>query len=419
MSKKVPQEREHARLAPSAASRWMSCPGSIALYDELPKNNKVKTYAEEGTAAHQLAEYCLKQWVNADIMLGADITVPETGNKYPVTEEMVEAVQEYLDCIRQDITDEEIRLKTKLWGLEKRFDLSWIHPDIFGSNDYYVYKPKEMKLKVYDLKYGKGVIVEPEHNPQLMLYALGALHDIYENFFKAKGNDDITTLVDTIDLVIVQPRAYHPDGSVRSWTIKSRDLMYWGVNVARIAALETNKEDARLKVGKHCKFCEAQATCPEQVAYSCEVAKIDFAEDRPCFPDPSMLAPEDISKVLELSEAISGWVDKVKDYAKQQMEVGVNVPGYKLVNAKTNRVWNEDADLELEMILGDEAYKKKLITPAQAEKLLKSMGESVKVLDGLWYKPEPGKTIAPMSDKRKEVLGDDAELFLDDLDLLN
>ena len=144
----------HAKLAPSSSSRWMSCPGSIALEARCPEPPE-SDYAAEGTAAHALAELCLGAWVLADVYKGKVV------EGYEVTPDMIDAVNVYLDFIWSTVSRAEIERKAKVFNIEARFNLSHIHPDIFGTSDASVYDVDAKKLTVIDYKHGQGVVVSP------------------------------------------------------------------------------------------------------------------------------------------------------------------------------------------------------------------------------------------------------------------
>ena len=209
----------HSRIGASSSERWMACPKSPAMSDGVTR--KSSEYAMEGTAAHSVAEHFLNMWVKdgdkpkAYPSLFAKVTVED--KTFEVTDEMADAVQVYLDTIYAD---------AELFGQEKiliehRFALPKIHPDLYGTNDCCLYTETQSVI-VYDYKHGAGKVVDAVENPQLMIYALGALNEF----------PDATT----VEMVIVQPRAKHPDGPVRRYTMGVDDLKAWGDEVLKPAA---------------------------------------------------------------------------------------------------------------------------------------------------------------------------------------
>ena len=369
---------KHAKISASSMYRTISCPGWIKQSAGIKQ--KPSVYAAEGTAAHELGEVCLKKDMNAIDQLG------KTFNGYEVTNEMALAVQMYLDTIRADIGESKGK---KALLIEEKFRLNWLYPGLFGTNDACLIIPEQKKLIIYDYKHGKGHAVEVEYNPQLMYYALGAIHDKTEH-------------INEVELVVVQPRAPHNDGPVRRWSLLKWELLAWGHQVLVPAAKLAEEDNPSLFAGDHCKFCPSLATCPAQAKKAYEIAKQDF--NKPIdLPDPKSLSPADIVKVMEAADLFGNWANAVKAHAQEQAERGVKLPGYKLVKKKSNRKWKdeEQAGIELAVLYGEDAYEKKVLSVAKAEKLAKKNNEE---LDSkLWEKPDTGCVLAPASDKRKEV----------------
>lgn len=403
---------KHAKLAPSASSRWMNCPGCIKLCEKVPKPPSTD-FADEGTAAHALGELALSSQNPIDVFAnfsGSEILIDkETEKTWPVDEEMIEHIRGYVEYVK-DIK-RSTALKKELipsMYVEERFDLSWLYPGVFGSNDCCVYLPREKTLHVIDLKYGKGIRVEPEWNSQLMIYALGAVEFMWkEQVKKTKDELQVKDVVKNIVITIVQPRNLDgdEDTGIRTWDIDVEDLFFWGHNVFRPAAVATENADAMLAVGEHCRFCPAIAICPEQAKNALAVAKTDF--DNAKLPHPEDLTPEELLKVLNISAVIANWTKGVKEYIHQNMEAGVEYPGWKLVKSRSNRKWtDEEHTLEvLEELVGEEAFTKKILSPKQAEELLKKNNISPEAtIAGLYFKPDTGTAIAKDSDRRKAIV---------------
>lgn len=382
----------HSELAPSAAKRWMSCPGCIRLskgIEEVPS-----VYAEEGTAAHLVAQHCLVAGCNTSELADGVKSFPQH-TEY-VTQEMFDHVQVYLDLLRAEAGE------GKIIKIETRYDLSWVVPEMEGTCDASIGEYMGL-LRVYDLKYGQGVSVEPEYNPQQMLYALGAIGVDNPNEYEE------------VELVIVQPRAYHPDGPVRRWRTSVTDLLAWAVEIKRFAE-QTKLPDAPLFAGDHCQFCRAMAVCPEIVEEAARSAMVEFNPADPApvidLTAPESLNMEQIAKVMSFTKILSTWAKEVEAYAKHRMESGVLLPGYKLVRGKANRKWKDVAQTEAFLkAYGDDAYTEpKLKSPAQVEKLI---GMDKKALAPFWEKPKAGSVIAPEGDKRKVIQPSAQDDFLD------
>ncbi len=242
----------HSKIGASSCHRFWECAGSIALGDKAKREGQVKEtsrFAMEGTAAHLLAEQCFKQDSLADEFVGNLFEVED--EVFKVTQGMADAVQVYLDKVKGDILYHSSTGRVK-FGFEQKFSLSDVDEDAYGTNDAFLYVPDVKLLIIYDLKYGKGIVVEPDGNKQLMYYALGALQENHFNHLRPE--------VEKIRLVIVQPRAKHKDGGVRYAEYSIDELMHFKMElIGRILA--TKEPILELKAGKHCKFCPAILIC--------------------------------------------------------------------------------------------------------------------------------------------------------------
>lgn len=373
----VESDTPHSEIGASSADRWMNCPGSVLAQRGMP--NESTWYAKEGTAAHHLCELCLTKGYTPDRFLGEEIIV---GNDtFEVDDEMVVAVQEYLDTVHS------IMQKGDELIVEQQFNLEYLHEGMFGTVDACVYRPSTGQLYIIDFKYGKGNAVDAEDNSQLKYYALGAM--------LADGGKKVSE----VTLVVVQPRAPHSLGPVRYAEVNSVDLMDWSADLKEAAAL-TQQPDAPRKAGPWCKFCRAAGVCPALREKAVESAQMTFAVET-----PAELEPETISEILKEASLVDDWVRAVRAYALGALERGHEVPGFKLVQKRAIRKWrDEDSVPDYLDVLGleeDQLYTKKLISPAQAEKLVDKDGK--KALQALWVKESSGYTIASELDKRAAV----------------
>lgn len=406
-------EAAHSRLSASAASRWMQCPGSIRLSAKAPKQ-KQKEHTAEGTAAHMLAETCLRMEVQPETMKGQELKTG--GFSFEVTSDMIDAVQIYVDTINEILMGG----KNRKLMIETKFALDWVHKDIGGTADAVIWDKDKSTMWVIDYKHGVGTEVHPERNPQCMIYALGALQSIYLSLPTAeKKNTTPMQIAKTINLVIVQPRLRGSEEFVKSWETTSDYLHFWAHMMLAPSAKECDDDEAFLKVGDGCKWCPALATCPAQMKRAQEVAKTDFQD--PVFQDEGSLTDDELSKVMLFQEGMSAWVDAVSAYAVNKMKEGRSIPGYKLVRSKTNRKWaNEDlAETSLRVHLGDAAFKTKLITVKQAEDIMKKKGISIFKFEDFWTKPEGDLIVVPESDKRQAEATGAIPDFMENIDILN
>ncbi|MEM8575544.1 MAG: DUF2800 domain-containing protein [Pseudomonadota bacterium] len=381
-------ELAHARLSASGAHRWMACPGSVRLESTLPGESS--RYAEEGTVAHEVASRCLQTGENASDHLGSryypsdeaegaffsvpvDSTCPQDGPGYEVDDEMVESVQLYLDYVRQ---------QPGTLAIEQRVDYSpWV-PEGFGTADAIILH--DGTAAVVDLKYGKGVGVDAEDNPQIMLYALGALNEFGFAFD-----------IDEFKLVIIQPRRDH----ISEWTISRKDLEAFG-EWARKCADRALADDAPLTPStKACQFCKARGSCKALTEHIYNMACEGFeAIGGPVdLRNQMLLSPQERSALLNDLDILTGYADAVRAESIGMLMRGQPIPGFKLVEGKTNRKWadEEAAGKALARKLGTkDAYTRKTIPITQAEKLL---GKGNSLIAKHTIKP-PGKpTLAPES----------------------
>lgn len=379
--KDVP-EKFHSELGASIAGRWMACPGSVRLARALPPGG-TSEYAQEGTRAHALAELSLRRKVDPHTFVG---TTLEGGD---VTEEMAEAVKVYTDYCRALWTSR------TLWWAERRFNLSTLNPvgPMYGTADFVALDTVRNTLHVVDLKFGQGVVVEAANNPQLKYYALGAALSM------EKG-----TSFDTVEMTIVQPRALHSDGPIRTETISLEELLGFAGDLLQ-AAKATTEPDAPLNPGRHCRFCPASGVCPAQQARAESVAMVEFAEMPAAKPqDPATLTPVQLGNLLALLPQVEEWAASVRAHAFAKLERGETVPGMKLVAKRANRSWiDEDkASQYLQNVLNigeDDLLVSKLKSPAQIEKITKKS----RFPDELTQKVSSGFNMVPEHDPRPAV----------------
>lgn len=367
----------HSEIGASSADRWLECPASVLFSRGMPNESSV--YAKEGTAAHEICEICLKEGSEAADY--EDAIVEVQGDEFTVDDEMVVGVQEYLDTVRGILRPGDELL------VEVQFDLSSIYPGMFGTVDCCIYRPSTGQLWVIDFKYGKGKPVEVVDNKQMKYYGIGALlHD---------GGKKVSS----VTLIVVQPRAPHSDGSVREWTTDTIDLLDYSADLENAARTALEDPHAPFKAGDHCKWCPSAGKCPTLRDQALSQAQMDF-------DSPADVPPENLAEILREADLVRDWIKAVFAYAQGSLERGHTVPGYKLVAKRGTRKWSATEEnvktfLEMYDIEEDEIYKKTLITPPQAEKLLDKVGKQQ--LQKLWVKESSGYTLAPEADKRAAV----------------
>jgi hypothetical protein len=382
----------HAILSPSAAYRWFACPGSIRLSSGV--EGKSSVFAQEGTAAHTLAEMCLTGGMDAVIYIGGSIDVD--GTLYDVTEEMADAVQVFLDLVRGFVEDGyEMRAEVKL-------DLGHLWPGQFGTGDAVLFKPDIGDLHVVDFKYGRGVVVEPDENPQLLSYLSGAAR-LFHNH-----------KVESVSAHIVQPRT--PGAAINSWETTVERLADFE-DEFRQAAEIASRGDAPLVPGDWCQFCPAAGFCPALRDQSLKIAQAEFTDGDIVLPDVVKLDARQLGKIMSEVALVEAWCGAVREHALASALDGITPDGFKIVAKMTKRRWVDDdkaagALRSLYELDDKDLYIRKIISPAAAEKLVGKA--SAKSLASLTTKPPGGATLAPLSDKRKPLSTDAAGEFGDE-----
>jgi len=377
---------KHAALGASSSHRWINCPGSVRLYEKLEQvEGQPSEHAIEGSAAHALAERCLKMEKLPSTYLGTAIY-----GDVVVDSDMIEAVTMYLDVCY------EAAVSAAIW-VEQQFSLDALDPPapMFGTADFIAYKLNEKLLRVVDLKYGKGVFVDVVDNPQLMYYALGALL-LLEKMMP--GSE-----VSKVQLTIVQPRIDHVDGKVRTIEYTLEELQEFALDLLD-AAERTTDPNAPLSTGSWCRWCRAAPICVAKANESLAVAQQEFGvTEQSGPPAPETLSPEELQWVLERIPDLEEWARQVRAHATEVLESGGAVPGFKLVNKRAYRHWTSEDELcewagEIGLKPSD-IQNHEFMSPAQLEKKL---GKN-RIPDDIIEKRSSGVTLAEESDPRPAV----------------
>lgn len=376
----------HALLSASAAKRWINCPPSVRLTENMP--DTASEFAAEGTLAHALAELKLRR--KFEVMPKSKYTKAfDTIKADPLyTPEMDSYTDEYLDYI---LTIAHRYDKTKPYVvIEKQLNYSHIAKDGFGTSDCVLLCKND--LHIIDFKYGKGVPVSAEDNPQLKLYALGAVAE-YSFLYN----------IENVFLHIIQPRV--PDG-MSSWEISAADLAAWGESIKPIAEQAYNGE-GEFKCGDWCRFCKAKATCRARTE------NFFALEDNAKIPK-ELLSDSEIGEVLKKAQTLKSWVEDLEEYALNAILSGSDISGWKVVEGRSNRkISDVDGAFEILKSNGyDEAllYERKPITLTDLEKLVTKKKLTELIGDKI-IKPQGKPTLAPADDKRKEFKPDVKEMF--------
>ncbi len=379
---------KHSNLGPSSAERWWNCPGSVAAIAVLPRQGS-SIHAAEGTVAHALCEEFVTGKLSLKALMARIGRVTEQdGFEIEVTEEMVEAVIQYKDLIDAAAkalaaTPGPLPVVSKA---EVRVYAASIDPLLYGTADHIMYK-KGRKLTVTDFKYGKGVVVEVEGNKQAAIYAVAAM------------DTEAGPVFDEVEVVIHQPRA--GGDAVRRWVIPKEWMARFRIDL-KAAVERTKQADAPRVAGSWCRWCAAKATCPAALAEVQKQAMIDFADPVPAgLPDISSLSLETLTRAMDHEDYVVSWFEAARAHVRGLLEAGRPVPGFKLVEGKSNRKYIDEKAVisEFAPLLGEDAlHEKTLLSPAKLEKIT---GKGS--LDKFTFKPEGKKTVARADDPRPEA----------------
>ena len=361
------ENRAHAVLSASSSKRWLNCPPSAKLNAEIP--DITTEYAKEGTDAHELAEYKVNQ------LLGIKTDNPTENLDY-YDQEMEDCTDSYAQYISEVIS----KYSDPIVMVEQRLDFSRYVPDGFGTGDCIIVA--DDILTVIDFKYGKGVAVEAEYNPQMMLYALGAL----EMF-------SILYDINEVKMVIFQPRIEN----ISEFSMPVSDLMNWAENELKPKAELAAKGEGEFCAGEHCRFCKVKATCRKRAEYNLAIAKYDFAP-------PDMLEDSEIEMILERADSLTAWAADVKEYALSEALKGRKWNGYKVVEGRSNRKYTDEkmAAAVVKKAGKDPYSEPKILGITEMTKLLGGKKKFDELLSKYVCKPQGKPTLVPVSDKRKE-----------------
>lgn len=388
---------KHSYFGASSASRWIHCPASVSMCEKAPRP-KMSSFADEGTAAHSLAEMSLISRKMPSEFFGKTIKV--NGNEYVVESEMVEAVTVYIMEILKVASPRFNKNIQDMFKIETKFNLDWLgyKGQLFGTCDACIPDTANRALHIFDLKYGAGNPVYADENPQLMYYALGLLGKY------ATGPDDIEKVFSDAVLHIVQPRC--EASGVSNWSISIRDLYTWSQEVLLPAVANALSDNPTFgpSVGA-CRWCAAKGVC-KAYAEQFSIAVQQDIRNTPelVLPSPAQMTAEQIANILKLKNQITGFFDSVYAYAMDMAENGQCLSGYKLVRGRRgNRKWvDERAVVEaFGERLGDRIYEKSILSPAKMEKLLDKKDKAL--LESFVSREEGKICLVPVSDKRPAV----------------
>lgn len=363
---------QHATFSASGSEKWLNCPGSINAEKNYPKKNT--TYSLEGTYAHHLADLCLKNEEDVIDYIDKELfcTIDNEHHYFVVDKDLAKFVQDYIDYV--------VSFKTQDCHIfyEKKVDYSTFVHKGFGTTDSAIYDYVTKTLHVFDLKYGKGIEVSAINNSQMQLYALGFLNELAD--------------VRNIVLHIVQPRLYN----YSSFSLTLDELLEFGNYAKERSELAMTNNAPIIPGEKQCKFCRAKADCPALFKLTQETITSNFED----LTENSFEKTTNEQKrlLLENKDLIIDYLNSIEQYITDKLGSGEKFEGFKLVEGRSVRKWNDGAEAFLFEKLGDNAYKKSLITITEASSFL-----AKKEIDEITFKPQGKPKIVPSSDKRPEI----------------
>ena len=365
----MPPEK-HAKLSASSAHRWMNCNPSANLEREFA--DRTSEAAAEGSAAHALSEHKLRKALK--MRSTRPVSKYDSDEMEMYTDSYVEFILEQIEVAKQHCTDPFVLI-------EQRLDFSCYVPDGFGTGDCLIVADK--LLHIIDFKYGLGVLVEAEENPQMMLYALGALR-LFDALYD----------IDTISMSIFQPRREN----VSTWTITVAELEEWAEKTLRPKAELAFKGEGEFNPGPWCTFCKAAVKCRARAEEKLALAQYEFAK-------PPLLTDEEIEDILSRLDDLTKWANEIAAYAQDAaINHGKQWNGFKLVEGRSIRKYSDETAVVTAATAAGyrDIYKKSLIPITEMEKLMgkKTFAE---VLGGLVIKPHGKPTLVPASDKRPAI----------------
>lgn len=363
---------EHAFLSASSSHRWISCPPSARLEQNF--ENKDSIFAAEGTAAHALAEYKLKKYI------GIKIKKP----KSEFDEKELEYYTDiYFDYACELIAEAKARSRDPIILVEQKLDFSNYVKDAFGTGDLVIVA--DGILDVVDLKYGKGVEVSAINNPQMMLYAIGALN-LFDSLYDIKK----------VRMTICQPRL----DNISTFEITVDDLTKWAEDIVKPKADLAIKGEGEFCAGEHCRFCRAKFNCRARVDENMKMAQYDFRKG-------PLLTDDEITEILSSIDELQKWANDIQAYV---LDKAVNEnkkwDGFKLVEGRSSRKYSDEEAVSKTLINAgykeDDIYSKNLLGITAMEK---AMGKKKfkELLNNLVYKPHGKLTLVVESDKRPEI----------------
>ncbi|MGO5065555.1 MULTISPECIES: DUF2800 domain-containing protein [unclassified Clostridium] len=363
---------EHALLSASSSHRWLCCTPSALLEENF--ENKSSVFAEEGTAAHALAEYKLKKY------LGEKSKKPKSNFD---KKELEYYTSIYFDYACELIAEAKARSKDPIILVEQKLDFSSYVPEGFGTGDLVIVA--DGILDIMDLKYGKGVEVSAVNNPQMILYATGALN-LFDSLYD----------IEKVRMTICQPRL----DNISTFEITVEDLIKWAEDVVKPKAELAIKGEGEFCAGEHCRFCRARFNCRARAAENMKMAQYDFRKG-------PFLTEDEITEILSNIDEFQKWASDIQAYVLDKaINENKKWDGFKLVEGRSSRKYSDEEAVSKTLtgagFKEKDIYSKNLLGITAMEK---SIGKKKfkELLKDLVYKPQGKLTLVLESDKRPEI----------------
>lgn len=368
--------KKHSILSPSGSHRWLNCTPSARLEMEFADSDSEA--AREGTAAHALCEHKLKRALHMR-------------SKRPVSvynsDEMEECSDDYVAFVMEQYEAAKQTCKDPIVLIEQHLDFSCYVPDGFGTGDCIIVS--EDKLHIVDFKYGRGLLVEAENNPQMKLYALGAL-EIYDALYDIKE----------VAMTIFQPRREN----ISTWTISAKDLKDWAQNELKPKALMAYHGEGEFLPGEWCTFCRAAVRCRARAKEKLKLAEKEFKM-------PPLLTDTEIEEILNILPDLTKWANEIMTYATDAaVNHGKEWQGFKVVEGRSNRKYRDEKKVAEAAVKAGykDIYRHSLITLTEMQRLM-GKDNFERILGPLIFKP-PGKPmLVPDTDKRQAMIRTNAQ----------
>lgn len=403
----------HSPRGPSAAHRFVRCPGSINA--ERGLSDLPSIFSAEGTLFHDVMADCLEYGLEPSDFVGQQRVVD--GFELAVTQDMARHAEAGLSWVRE-------KAAAGVLFVETRVDISpWCGPGEFGTSDVGIVIPHECLLVIFDWKYGAGVPVSPEWNEQLALYGLGFINTFREQFPELIAWPEEWRVL----FVIEQPRA---PGGGGQWELPLTALLEFGERIKTAADVSRRLDAPRVPGEKQCKFCKrrkARAGCDAYNAqimglFDLDEVDLDLVSDlgaaAVALPPPIEMTPERRCAIVQAMPMIGDWLKKIHQHVFNDAVQGRPTPGLKLVegrNPPRRYIDEAAAETALVSLVADEAYDKKVRSPAGAQRILTE--DQFRVFSSEHVATGPPKpTLVPLNDKRPAVKA--AASCFDDDDLV-